>query len=366
MLKAFAWIPGTGLLADPPREKFAEIVANPEAVLWVDIESATPSEFGLLRSPFHVHPTAIDECRDYTALPKIENFGDYLLIILHRIQFDEKSREMSVKEIDFLLGRNWLVTVRQDSSTSVAEVQGRLRAREDLMREGPARLMAAMVDVIMSKYFPMVEFLEREIDVLEEAMMTGGKATDAYGRILSLRHTVVALRRSLVPQREVIQRLARQEFPLVAGTAPLHFRESHDALYFILTELEIHRELLTSAFEGHAAMAANRLAEVSNRMNRVMERLSRFATIFMPLTLVTGIYGMNFAHMPELQWRWGYPATLALIAGMGLLLSYYFKKTLPAPPIDASEEDTLRMMTRVWRRPSEAPATSKETGGLRK
>ncbi|MCE9581836.1 MAG: magnesium/cobalt transporter CorA [Planctomycetes bacterium] len=355
MLKASAWIPGTGLVADPPREKFAELMKRDDVVLWLDIEAATPSEIAILRSPFNIHPTAIDECRDYTALPKVENFDHYLLVILHRIQFDPKTREVELKEIDFLLGKNWLITVRQDSSTSVDDVQRRLQTHTDLIQEGPARLMAEIVEVIMSKYLPMVEFLEKEIDVLEEAMLTGGHAVDAYGRILSLRHTVVALRRSLVPQREVIQRLSREEFRLAGGSAVLHLREAHDELYWILTELEIHRELLTSAFEGHAAMAANRLAEVSNRMNRVMEKLSRFATIFMPLTLVTGIYGMNFEHMPELHYRWSYPLLLCLIAGLGFALAWYFRKTLPAPLVDPVEEETQRLMTRVWRRPSEAP-----------
>jgi magnesium transporter len=351
VLNSFAWIPGSGLVKDPPREKFAEIIAREDAVLWVDMEAATPSEIGLLRKPFNVHPTAVDECRDHAVLPKVENYGDYILVTLHRVQFEEATREMSLREIDFVLAKNWLVTVRTDASTSVEEVQRKLLANEDLMREGPGRLMAEIVEQITSRYFPMVEFLEREIDVLEEAMLEQRIGTvDPFGRILALRRTVVALRRTLVPQREVIHRLAKEEFRLAAGNTALRLRGTHDELYWILTELEIHRELLTSAFEGHAAMGANRLAEISNRMNRVMEKLTRFTTIFMPLTLITGVYGMNFRHMPELEWRWAYPVLMALLVVTGFVLSWYFRKTLPPGFVEGVEDTDLRLQTRVFRK----------------
>lgn len=357
MLKAFAWIPESGLVADPPREKFAEIIARDDAFLWVDMEGATPSEIALLRKPFGVSPAAVDECCDYRSLPKVEDFGSYLLVTLHRVQFDERSREMHLREIDFVLSRNWLVTVREDSSTSVEQVLNRIRGNDALVREGPGRLMAEIIEVITSRYFPMIEFLEREVDVLEEAMLEGRRGGDAFGRILALRRSVVALRRSIVPQREVIHRLAKEEFPLARGTTALHLRGTHDELYWILTELEIHRELLTSAFEGHAAIGANRLAEISNRMNLVMEKLTRFTTIFMPLTLITGIYGMNFDHMPELRWKWSYPALLAVLLASGFALSWYFRKTLPREFLALPEDQDKRVQTRIWKRPGGTAAT---------
>ncbi len=353
VLKAFAWIPGTGLVADPPREKYAEIIAQKDAVLWVDMEAATPAEYGLLRKPFGVNAHAVDECREYQVLPKVENYGDYLLVTLHRVQFDEGSRKLNLREIDFVLAKNWLVTVRQDASTSVEEVQKKMRGREDLISEGPGRLLAEIIEVITSRYFPLVEFLEREIDVLEEAMLEQRSHDDAFGRILALRRSVVALRRTLVPQREVIHRLAKEEFSLAAGHASLHLRGTHDELYWILTELDIHRELLTSVFEGHAAMGANRLAAISNRMNRVMEKLTRFTTIFMPLTLVTGIYGMNFDFMPELRWKWSYPILLVGLAALGFALSRYFRKTLPPSFLEEPESAEKRVQTRVWRKGTE-------------
>lgn len=362
MLKAFAFIPGSGLVVDPPREKFAEIIARDDAVLWVDMEGATPAEIALLRKPFGVGPAAVDECRDYRSLPKVEDFGNYLLVTLHRVQFEEATREMHLREIDFVLARNWLVTVREDSSTSVEQVLSRIRGNDALIREGPGRLMAEIIEVITSRYFPMIEFLEREIDILEEAMLEGRRGGDAFGRILALRRSVVALRRSIVPQREVIHRLAKEEFPLARGTTALHLRGTHDELYWILTELEIHRELLTSAFEGHAAMGANRLAEISNRMNRVMEKLTRFTTIFMPLTLITGIYGMNFDHMPELRWTWSYPALLVLLLAAGFGLSWYFRRTLPPEFVNLPEDSDKRVQTRIWRKPA---GTGTATTGVR-
>jgi magnesium transporter len=350
VLKSLAWLPESGLASDLPREKLAEVVAREDAVLWLDMEAATPQEIALLRKPFAIPAAAVDECREFTPLPKVEDFGAFLLATLHRVQFDEHSRRMSLREIEFIVARNWLVTVRQDSSTSVAEIQRRIRQNPELLREGPARLMAEIVDAITSRYFPMTEFLEREVDALETEMLDRRRKGDPFGRILALRRSVVALRRSLVPQREVIHRLARGEFKLAAAAAP-QFRDVHEELYWILTELEIHRELLTSAFEGHAALAANRLGDISNRMNFVMERLTRFTTIFMPLTLITGIYGMNFDTMPELRWRWGYPLCVASLAALGGLLALYFKRTLP-PVIVELEPAPLPVETRVWKRPA--------------
>jgi len=359
VLKSFAWLPESGLLRDPRPADFARIIEGPQAVLWVDIERGTPEDFAILRQPFGIHPVAIEECRDYTPLPKIEDFGAYVLVILHRVQFDEKTREAALREIDFVVGRNWIITVRQDSSTSVDEVQRKLKSQPDLLREGPGRLLAEIVDVLTSKYFPMVEFLEREVDLLEEGMLQRRYEEDPFGRILALRRTVVALRRTLVPQREVIHRLGREEIKLVSGNAALRLRTTHDELYWILTELEIHRELLTSAFEGHAAMTSNRLAELSNRMNAVMERLSRFATVFMPLSLIAGIYGMNFVHMPELHWKFGYPAVLTLIATLGIWLSRYFARAIPAPLLPP-EVSSRRVMTKVWKRPLAGPPPAGE------
>lgn len=364
MLKAFAWIPGTGLVADPPREKFAEIIADKDAVLWVDLEGATPAEYALLRKPFGVTAHAVDECREYQVLPKVENYGDYLLVTLHRVQFNEATRKLDLREIDFVLAKNWLVTVRQDSSTSVEEVQRKMRSREDLISEGPGRLLAEIIEVITSRYFALVEFLEKEIDVLEVAMLEQRSGEDAFGRILALRRSVVALRRTLVPQREVIHRLAKEEFSLAAGHATLHLRGTHDELYWILTELDIHRELLTSVFEGHAAMGANRLAEISNRMNRVMEKLTRFTTIFMPLTLITGIYGMNFDYMPELRWKWSYPILLVALIATGFALSRYFRRTLPPAFTETPEEPEKRLQTRTFRKGVPAGAmTGVRVGG---
>ena len=352
MLKSFAWIPGSGLVKDPPREKFAEIIAREDAVLWVDMEAATPSEIGLLRKPFGVHPTAVDECREHAVLPKVENYGDYLLVTLHRVQFDEATREMNLREIDFVLAKNWLVTVRTDASTSVEEVQRKMVANEDILREGPGRLLAEIVEQITSRYFPLVEFLEREIDVLETAMLERKANMDPFGRILALRRSVVGLRRTLVPQREVIHRLAKEEFRLAAGNTALRLRGTHEELFWILTELEIHRELLTSAFEGYAAMAANNLGEISNRMNLVMEKLTRFTTIFMPLTLITGVYGMNFDTMPELRWKWSYPVLLVLLVTIGFGLAWYFRRTIPPAYKEPSDDtDNKRLQTRMFTKP---------------
>lgn len=355
MLKAFAWVPGSGLVVDPPRERFAQVLETEGAVLWVDIEGGKPSELGLLREPFHIHPAAIDEVRDYTPLPKVEDFGSHLLVCLHRVQFDEATRQMALKEIEFVLGKNWLVTVRGDASTSVSEVQDRLRSRDDSIREGPAKLMALIVEVVAGKYPPMVEFLDKEIDQLEEAMLEQRTRADAFGRILALRRTVVALRRSLVPQREVIHRLSREEFRLAAGPGTIHLRAAHDEMYWVLTELEIHRELLTSAFEGQAALTSNKLAVTANRMNLIMEKLTRFATIFMPLTVITGIYGMNFEWMPELRWKYGYFLVLLALVTIGSGVGVYFRRTLPPVNPETGEGTSMRVQTRVWRK-GEKPA----------
>lgn len=360
MLSAVAWAPDTGFMADVPPGTLQALAARPEVIVWVDAEGLAPGELEVLRTAFDLHPAAVDECRDFASLPKIDDFGGSIVVVLHRVQFEESTRDLQLKEINFLLGRNWLLTVREDSSTSVDSVRRKVAGLPEMLRDGPGRIMAEIMDVITGRYVPTVEFLEKEIERVEEQMFDGRVGTEAFSRILSLRHTVVALRRSLVPQREVIHRLAREEFRIVGGAVALRLRSTHDELAWILTELEIHRELLTSAFEGHAAIASNRLAEVSNRMNQVMERLTRFATVFMPLTLVTGIYGMNFDWMPELRMKWGYPVVVAGLLLGGLALARYFRRTLP-PGFDTAQPPTVRGGTRIVRK-ARAGSAPKATG----
>jgi magnesium transporter len=365
VLTSHAWTPDGGLVKDPPRDALAALAARPDAVLWLDFENPSGRELTLVRSAFGVSTTAMEDVRHVTSLPKVENYGEYLLVTLHRVQFDESTREMRLREIDFLLGRNWLVTVRADASTSVEEIHQRVSTNPQGLRDGPGRVMADIVEAVTHRYFPMVEFLEREIDVLEEGMLLGRESSEEFARILALRHSVVGLRRSLVPQREVISRLSRHEFAL-AESMSQRMHNVHDELYWILTELEIHRELLTSAFEGHAALAANRLAGISNRTNRVMERLTRFTTVFMPLTLITGIYGMNFDWMPELRWKPAYPLTLLALVVTGFAIGLYFKVRLAAEVEAVSIPQPPPGATRIWRRsgeaPPEGPSSSKSTG----
>jgi magnesium transporter len=257
------------------------------AIVWVDLGNAQPSAIRRqLADVFHFHELSIEDAVGESHHPKVEPYDGYLYLILHGIDFNAtKQGGFSTHDIDFFIGENYLVTVHDGTSRSIAAVQGICPRNGFVLGSGPMALVHRIVDTMVDNYRPEVNQLEARLDEVEEAVFSANNEA-IVRQILALKRDVGSLRRVVMPQRDVIARLARREFAAVDETLSYKFRDVHDHLVRLADEANTFHDRVTGVLDAH-------LSFVSNRMNEVMKVLTLIATIFMPLTVLTSLYGMN-------------------------------------------------------------------------
>lgn len=287
-------------------------------VLWVDLTDPTEEEFALLSDPFRFHALSIEDARAESHHPKIENYGDYLYLILHGI--DSTASELATHDVDFFIGPHFLVTIRDALSRSFPEVAGVCVKNERVLSEGPAALVHRLVDTMVDHYRPEVDRMESRLDDLEERILENDSDGDVVRSILELKRDVTSLRRVILPQRDVLGRLARREFPQLSDELAFRFRDVYDHVVRVADEALLFQDRMTSMFEMH-------LSNVSNRLNQVMKVLTILSTIFMPLTVLTSLYGMNVGlpHLPggeALQFWW----VLGMMVAMSAVMLWIFRR----------------------------------------
>ena len=283
-------------------------------VFWVDLAAPTLAEASILRDVFRFHELAVEDALSESEIPKIEAYDGYLYLILHGIDI-HASRQggITTHDTDFFLGQTFLVTVHDGLSRTVAGMRELCSRNERILAEGPAALLHRLVDAMVDHYRPEIDKLQDRIDELEDAVFES-PAGDTVRDILDLKREVASLRRVTIPQRDVIGRLARREFGLVDVEMAYRFRDVHDHLVRLTDETLMFQDRITGILEAH-------VSSVSNRLNEVMKVLTVIATIFMPLTVLTGLFGMNvrFPLLPlgeKAQFWWILGSMLAIIGAM--------------------------------------------------
>jgi magnesium transporter len=254
-------------------------------VLWVDLAAPTPDEARILTDVFHFHPLSVEDALSEIHWPKVEQYPGYLYLILHGIDFDHGQREFATRDVDFFLGRNYLVTVHDGRSRSIAKLRTICDEHEHVLAEGPAAVMHRIVDSMVDNYRPEIDALEEEIDKLEEDAIVGQQA-DLMSNILAIKRDLASLRRVVIPQRDVVGRLARREFPLINDEITYRFRDVYDQFVRLSEEAILFQDRITGVLDAH-------LSSVSHRLNVVVKVLTVISTIFLPLTVLTGMWGMN-------------------------------------------------------------------------
>jgi magnesium transporter len=260
-------------------------------IVWVDIEKPEDPEAHLLRHVFKIHELAVEDALAAVHHPKIETYGDLLYLILHAIQAGQKHEGFVTHDVDFFLGRNFLVTVHQEHSRSIDALWRMSLRHPVVVAEGPVSLLHRLVDRIVYHYEPEVEGLEERLEKLE-AIVFGRSQKNPLREILGLKADVASLRRVTLPQRDAISRLSRREFPQVSETFAYRFRDVYDQLVRLSEEAMFLQDRVTGLLDAYLSMQ-------SNRLNQVMKVLTVIATIFMPLTVLTGMFGMNVP-LPDL------------------------------------------------------------------
>lgn len=317
MITTFAYSPASGVRAVTGEPAIREALAVADGVTWIDFDHPTDDEVKLLKTVFHFHDLAIEDCVTESQHPKVDDYGDYLYLVVHGVVGNAGCVFMT-EELDVFLGSNFLITFHYEKRRSVEAVQTRLREVSQPIAHGPDGLLVAVLEQLIDNYEPAMEMLDQRVSAVEEDVF-GRPNKKTLSDIFALRKEVLHLRRIIYPQRETIHRLARGEFHQISPQSAPFFRDLYDHLYRITDLCEGYRDLLGGALDAY-------LSVVSNRLNEIMKVLTIISTIMLPLTLVVGIYGMNFDNMPELHWRFGYFLVLGVMAAIAGVMVVFFRK----------------------------------------
>ncbi len=286
---------------------------------WVDITAPGEVEGRLLGEVFGFHPLSVEDAVSTIQYPKVEMYEEYLYVVLHGIDPRARSHHFATHDVDFFLGPNYLVTVHNGTSRSIKHVGELCERRESVLGSGPAALLHRIVDAMVDNYRPEIDELEVRITKMEEQAFVGRDSI--VRQLLHLKRDLSSLRRVVVPQRDVVGRLARREFAAISDEMTYRFRDVYDHLVRISEEAMIFQDRLNGVLDAH-------LSVVSNRLNEVMKVLTVMSTIFLPLTVLTGMWGMNIVlpHLPggeNAQFFWISGLMVAIVVTM----LAYFKRS---------------------------------------
>jgi magnesium transporter len=267
---------------------------------------------------YHLHPLVLEDILNTDQRPKIEDFDNYIYLVLRKINYSENN-ELSSEQISLVLGSNFLISLQESNGALFAPILERLRTSKGRIRKsGPDYLAYALMDLIVDHYFVVLEKFGEALEYLEEEVVK--RPTPATLQdIHRSKYDMIMLRKSVWPLREVIGRLERRESDLIEEPTAIYFKDVYDHTIVAVDNIETYRDILSGMLDIY-------LSSISNRLNEVMKVLTVIATIFMPLTFLAGIWGMNFKHMPELAWTWGYPASLGLMLAVSLAMLFYFRR----------------------------------------
>jgi magnesium transporter len=298
-------------------EQAYEGCRSPECFAWIGLHEPTEGEFDSVRREFDLHELAVEDAIKAHQRPKLEVYGDSLFIVLKTARYVEGGPAVETGEIQIFIGEGFIVTVRH-GETKLHDVRLQLEQRPEFLRLGPGAALHAIIDRVVDDYAPVISALDRDIRQLEADVFSEAR-TDSTRLIYSLKREVLELHDAVAPLAEPVLRLERMDFPLIPGELRPYFRDVKDHVLRDIREVDGFRELLTSI------LTAN-LTQASVRQNEDVRKISAWAAIVAVPTLITGIYGMNFEHMPELTWAFGYPLALAVMGLVCFLLYRNFKR----------------------------------------
>jgi magnesium transporter len=300
---------------DPAR--VSELLEERGTLVWLDLEDPSDDELALIEAEFSIHPLAMEDARHRNQRPKMERYESFNFLVLYG--FFRRDGDIEEGEIQAFVGPGFLITLRFPPVFDLKAVVARAEQSPDLVKEGGGFLLYTVLDEVVDRYFDVVDRLEDESETVEEEVFSQDTAEDVQERIFRLRKRVMVFRRRLGPLRDVMQLLQGQQ-ELVTPALQAYYRDVQDHLVRTLEFVDNLRDLLTSALEAH-------LAQVSNRLNEVMKALTSWGAIILVPTLIAGVYGMNFRHMPELNWVFGYPFVLGLmVVAAGGLYSMFKRR----------------------------------------
>nr|WP_319375072.1 magnesium/cobalt transporter CorA [uncultured Methanoregula sp.] len=291
-----------------------------ETVTWINVDGlGNPKLIEDLGRCFTIHPLILEDIFNTGQRPKLEDLDQYIYLSLKMLSFIEESKVIKIEHISLVIGHNFLISFQEDIGDIFDPVRERIRKEGKIRKLGPDYLAYALIDTIVDNYFVVMEKLEEQVEDLEEELVAD-PTRESLQKINRLKKDMIFLRKSVWPLRELINNLERSESKLIQETTNIYLRDVYDHTIQVIDTLETFRDIISGMIDIY-------LSGLSYKMNEIMKVLTLIATIFIPLTFVVGLYGMNFKNMPEIEWEYGYYSVLAvmvvMVAGM---LTYYRKK----------------------------------------
>ena len=289
-------------------------------VTWLDVDGIHQADvFDIVGKHARLHHLVIEDIHNTYQRPKVEDYEDYLYIVLKMISWNEETKEVQAEQVSLILGKNYVISFKEDPGDIFDPVRLRLREGKGRIRKMGADYLAySLLDQVVDNYFLVLENLGEQIEDLEEELITNPDASTLQ-TIHHLKREMIFLRKSVWPLREAISSLERGESPLFQPETLVYLRDVYDHTIQVIDTIETFRDMVSGMLDIY-------LSSVSNRMNEVMKVLTIIATIFIPLTFIAGIYGMNFANIPELHWRWGYFVVLGVMIIIAIGMVIYFRR----------------------------------------
>jgi magnesium transporter len=294
--------------------RMREVASN---ILWVDVKDPTSQDFEDLAREFCLHPLAIEDCQHRHQRPKVDEYLGYYFIVLYEAELSADNR-LELRELEIFLGKNYLITVHTEPIRSIAVADRLWREWTDLADRGAGLLAYLLIDAVVDDYLPLLDTFSDRLDDLEDQIFEDLKP-EALQEIFVIKKQLLFLRRAVTPLRDVFNTLLRREQQVFSRETSIYFQDVFDHLIRVADTIDVLRDLLGSTMDAYLSISGN-------RMNMVMKRLTAISTLLMSVTLVAGIYGMNFTYMPELSARSGYIWALTAMLVIALVLYFYFKR----------------------------------------
>ncbi len=294
--------------------------AEKRTVTWINIDGLHDLDvIEKIGKNLGLHPLVLEDIVHTEQRPKLEDFEDYIFITAKMLSYDEEEKRLQAEQFSLVLGPNYVITFQERVGDVFEPVRERLRKGKGRIRQRPPDYLAyALMDAIVDHYFIVLEKIGESVETLEEELMTNPTPV-TLETIHHLKRELIFLRKSVWPLRDLIGALERGESSLIEQGTTVFLKDVYDHTIQVFDTVESLRDMVSGMLDVY-------LSSVSNKMNEVMKVLTIIATIFIPMTFIAGIYGMNFEFMPELKWHWGYPIVWAIIVAIAMIMLFYFKK----------------------------------------
>jgi magnesium transporter len=316
LVNCVAYQEGTKL-SDIAKEDISEYVKRPDCFVWVGLKDPTQAELEEMREEFGLHELAVEDARHGHQRPKIEEYGNSLFAVLHTIEI--KDEELHAGEVDIFVGPNYILSVRLHSERGFTDVRARCEREPHLLKHGAAYVFYALMDAVVDRYFPILDALESELEQIEVQIFLRNTERSNIEALYALKRRLMTLKHAVDPLMEAVSKLYGGRVPQICSGMGEYFRDVFDHLQRLHATIEGIRDMQTTAIQVNLGM-------ISLNETEVTKKLAAWAAIIGVPTMIAGIYGMNFKNMPELEWAWGYPVSIAVMVAIDFWLYFQFKK----------------------------------------